>query len=384
MPNTNFQTIHQMGQAINEVVRQATGRDAVQNIDMDHVTVAQNHYYDEVTVSGAVVSSIDRVGGSPLEECVVQIEPVQGGSGDPSPSNVRPITGWTGAKITCTGKNLANFVQNKGINAAGVVTEHVGRLATVEPIKIEDGVTYKYLSFYTGSLEPLAIIAVWKGDSLIRRTANIRPGNTLNTSGGDRFYVCDYTGDSNLESILPMVVKSTDIVDVYEPFGIVYSIPFPAEAGTVYGGTLDVTTGLLTVDRGVAVFDGDEDWQAASSPQAQYLPIGTAFSNINRQAYEKVICSHVKMRSTIISSELLIGEACYNSTLTNWLVNMGFTSVAELKSYLATSPMTVTYPLFTPSTYQLTPTEIRTLLGQNNIWADTGNIEVKFILLKEV
>lgn len=41
MPNTNFQTFHQMGQAINEVVRQATGRDAVQNIDMDHVTVAQ-------------------------------------------------------------------------------------------------------------------------------------------------------------------------------------------------------------------------------------------------------------------------------------------------------------------------------------------------------
>ena len=42
VPNTNSQTIHQMGQAINAVVRQATGRDAVQNIDMDFVTVAQN------------------------------------------------------------------------------------------------------------------------------------------------------------------------------------------------------------------------------------------------------------------------------------------------------------------------------------------------------
>ena len=42
MPNTNAQTIHQMGQAINSVVRQATGRDAVGNIDMDFVTVAQN------------------------------------------------------------------------------------------------------------------------------------------------------------------------------------------------------------------------------------------------------------------------------------------------------------------------------------------------------
>lgn len=42
VPNTNSQTIHQMGLAINAVVRQATGRDAVQNIDMDWVTVAQN------------------------------------------------------------------------------------------------------------------------------------------------------------------------------------------------------------------------------------------------------------------------------------------------------------------------------------------------------
>lgn len=32
---------------------------------------------------------------APLKECVINIEPVQSGSGDPSPDNVRPITGWT-------------------------------------------------------------------------------------------------------------------------------------------------------------------------------------------------------------------------------------------------------------------------------------------------
>ena len=68
MPNTNFQTFHQMGQAINEVVRQATGRDAVQNIDMDHVTVAQNSYYEEVTASGSIVSFTDRAGNTPLRK----------------------------------------------------------------------------------------------------------------------------------------------------------------------------------------------------------------------------------------------------------------------------------------------------------------------------
>ena len=42
----------------------------------------------------------------PLEKCECEFSPVQSGSGDPSPDNVRPITGWTGIKVTRTGKNL--------------------------------------------------------------------------------------------------------------------------------------------------------------------------------------------------------------------------------------------------------------------------------------
>ena len=51
------------------------------------------------TVTAPVVSVTD---AAPLnaEDVVVSIEPVQAGSGDPSPDNVRPITGWTGANVT--------------------------------------------------------------------------------------------------------------------------------------------------------------------------------------------------------------------------------------------------------------------------------------------
>ena len=38
----------------------------------------------------------------------------------------------------------------------------------------------------------------------------------------------------------------------------------------------------------------------------------------------------------------------------------------------------LTYLMGNPQTYQLTPTEVRTLLGINNIWADTGNTEVTY------
>jgi hypothetical protein len=36
------------------------------------------------------------------------------------------------------------------------------------------------------------------------------------------------------------------------------------------------------------------------------------------------------------------------------------------------------YPLATPITYTLTPTEIKSLLGDNNIWADAGDTTVTY------
>ena len=40
----------------------------------------------------------------------------------------------------------------------------------------------------------------------------------------------------------------------------------------------------------------------------------------------------------------------------------------------------VVYPLTTPVTYQLTPTEIRSLLGINNVWADCGPVNVRYFV----
>ena len=50
------------------------------------------------TASGAIASFNDGA-NAPVVDLTVSIEPVQSGSGDPSPDNVRPISGWTGANI---------------------------------------------------------------------------------------------------------------------------------------------------------------------------------------------------------------------------------------------------------------------------------------------
>ena len=99
-----------------------------------------------------------------------------------------------------------------------------------------------------------------------------------------------------------------------------YSITFPSAAGMVYGGTLDVTNGVLTVDRAqIASYAGET------------LP------------------------STWISD-----RDVYSAGAT------------------PTTGAQVVYELATPVTYQLTPQEVSTLLGQNNIWADAGDTSVTY------
>ena len=52
-------------------------------------------------------------------------------------------------------------------------------------------------------------------------------------------------------------------------------------------------------------------------------------------------------------------------------------SLAEYFAYIG-GAVQIVYPLATPVTYQLTPQEITTLLGDNCVWADTGDVAVEY------
>jgi hypothetical protein len=49
-----------------------------------------------------------------------------------------------------------------------------------------------------------------------------------------------------------------------------------------------------------------------------------------------------------------------------------------LAQYNSNTPVQICYPLATPTTVQLTPTEVTTLLGSNSVWADSGDISVGY------
>lgn len=56
--------------------------------------------YGLADMPGGAIASFSDGAALPLNKLKVSIDPVQSGSGDPSPTNIRPITGWTECEVT--------------------------------------------------------------------------------------------------------------------------------------------------------------------------------------------------------------------------------------------------------------------------------------------
>ena len=58
--------------------------------------------------------------------------------------------------------------------------------------------------------------------------------------------------------------------------------------------------------------------------------------------------------------------------------DLGITDVAGWLAYLSTHNIAIAYKKATADTFSVTPTDIAILKGQNNIFADSGNVSVTY------
>ena len=161
-----------------------------------------------------------------------------------------------------------------------------------------------------------------------------------------------------------------------------YSVTFPSEAGTVYGGTLDAVTGVLTVDM-ASVDLGLYTWAyGAGSGSVWYstssYPFKPVASGSIANAYcDKLIVSFYNSFANNTSNDMRI--AIDSSGRPRLRYNaFGSGDTESLKAFLST--MTFMAELAEPQTYQLDPTTVQTLIGTNTIWSDTnGQNTVKYL-----
>ncbi len=318
-------------------------------------------------------------------------------------SNICPITGWTGMALTRTGKNLfIPYLQRTSHNgvdftltadgefhAQGTALAAVysgGNLAFDDcPRKLPAGtyrVTVSGMSA-TSNTDAYIDFGMVTKDGTQTAYALRNSGRTyiVTEEVGLWFWIYVKSGISIDETVHIQVESGSTSTDFELANGTTYPISWSDEAGTVYGGTLDVTTGLLTVDRVIEEYDGTENWAKSSTYNGSfYLNTGTQHSVTNYP-----ICSHATYDITFPSG-YTFGQFGFDGTgkvnLNVWIAAAG-TSLNDFKAYLAAqntagTPLQVVTYLATPQTYQLTPQAVLTILGQNNIWADTGDVEVAY------
>jgi hypothetical protein len=163
-----------------------------------------------------------------------------------------------------------------------------------------------------------------------------------------------------------------------------YSITFPSAAGTVYGGTLDVTTGKLTVDRAMVDL-GTISFSKSSSPSASggsvfSVPVaivGAGMASREKYAQNTMLCSSYATAADGIwfASDLPDMSMMVNTNIL-YVADSRYSDATDFIT--AISGVQLCYELATPIVYDLDPVTVTTLLAQNNIWADCGDSTVEY------
>jgi hypothetical protein len=349
------------------------------------------------TASGAIASFPDGAAVA-AKDITIGIEPVQAGSGDPSPTNVRPISGWTGANVTRTGKNLlptlsaenaikyngseltvANVSGGISVTGFGGAYHSVGFLFDKVDKYIGKSLTISCKMTSVGGLPRVMIMLCDENfqnrsdsqyfDATGSKTVTFSSGKEGKYIGIALFSTIGPDGPSIVSTYTDIQIELGSTATTYEPYtGTTYPISWQSEAGTIYGGTLDVTTGLLRVtmaevDLGTLYWSYDGRFAA---PLTQAVPT-EGKTTIN------AVCSKYRWTNVYNTGDktFFISNAHY---LSMW--DSAYTDAATFKA--AMSGVQLVYELVTPQTYQLTPTEVDTVLGNNNVWADTGDSTVAY------
>ena len=327
------------------------------------------------SASGEVVSFVTDIPYR-LADLKVGIEAVQSGSGDPSPSNVRPISGWTGANVhifddslvdssailsrTSIDNTTGEFISGTNYACSNYIDVVGINSVTVYYNKTTSTSRYFKVARYNANKELIDFAFNDTHAAVMERIA------TIDTSQCS--YIAVVVGIVYIDSLIISKVFNT------------YPISWQSEAGTVYGGTLDVTTGELTVDSFYYEVQGTEGFTLSGSGSS-YININNRYPYCKGTSANNGICSHFGFGSGKVYAGISPSSGKY-ITFTKAMVDsaLSISSVAEFNTWLASqkangTPVAVCYKLATPQTYQLTPTEVMALLGQNNIWADCGDIE---------
>lgn len=331
-------------------------------------------------------------------------EPVQEGSGDPSPDNIRPIKGRDSVKVERCGGNVIEFLRTndshesvkiavdaeKNITLNGALTRGANIIIGMCRLHWVAGKTYTmYVKKVGGSASLGSGDGITFAYSLFTQDYNrYFRGDTRSTNLNA--YIASDAALAETELVFMLqcwrantvfnnfkfqieVIPGTTAPTTYTPYtGQTAALTLPS---TVYGGTVDAVTGegqetwkIATIDAKKIKFSSD------GNDRFWNLPYHTADGATGAS---KIICSH------FISSTFSVNEPyAFFFTQPNRLQNL-FSSLDELNDYCAAqyaagTPVQIVYQsLKEPVPFTATGAQpIPALPGVNTLMTDANSVTV--------
>lgn len=356
---------------------------------------------------------------APIRHLKASFLPVQSGTGDPSPENIRPITGWTGMDVSFTGKNLfgGNVLANAIINSCNSYVSQSGSIVDVEkgsssvntstsdrvPILLDrfDSGTYTIIIKQGETEMTKSLFSVFYTDGTNVSIGYSHYNSTTkcwvykSNSAKTLRYIRmnrDETGSHKYDVSQSGIFKGNISVDDFLAYtGQVFPVSWSSE-GTVYGGYVDLITGEVW-----------QEWvkKTITSVSATEKNYGLAYleSLDDIDTVEGSYCNCLKKPSDPSVSWSSTTEEyiyqIYHSSARNrdairfrfddWSSTSSTERMAHYKSKLqelstAGNPLEICYAPVTPVLVTtLTPTALNTLIGTNNLWnSANGEMEVEY------
>lgn len=367
-----------------EPYRTAADQDAIDSEQDERIEDLEQTTTATTIGPASIVTFNASAADMPLKGLTVDIEPVQSGSGDPSPDNVRPITGWTGVNVFDDPKYAVPINWNQ-------IRTDTSQSRTM------DGITTKY--------DPQTHLITITNNS---RTTNYVTGSTQCTVSsvepipGHRYAllgpyhsgVCvstvtdnnNYRTMANVGSIMTMnaltatmfrlrITSSYDFVSAH-PVGDVYSF---------YLNIVDITQLLGEEAAATATYDQiaemfPNDWYPYNAGEI------TCVSAVNGDPYQKIAVNWEDEAGTVYGGTFDV----VNRKLNSYPYYSSYNGETIIGPWI--SSMDVYAPGATPTlgaqvvdmggaatSYDLSDIpEITTILSVNNIWADCGDVTVTY------
>lgn len=325
--------------------------------------------------------------------CKVSWEPTQEGSGDPSPDNIRPISGRDAVSVERCGENLLNPKKNRynTYTPYGLTITYLGdNLVHLEGTYQENGGSFVILDSNQNLLAGRGLKITGftvEGTKQKYSLYGLRTKNETVIAMSAQF-----TKGDAIDMTVAVVVSGTTPPTEYTPYrGDTLALTLPS---TVYGGTVDAVTGEGQETWKLVTLDGTEKWSTwglnANNPAA------TGFYTYDINDYDRInvkgICSHLPATAKDVWGGrnvgigfATVGMSYYfmycvpNSLLPD--ISAGH-EVASLKAYLAAqyaagTPVQIAYKLAEPVPFTATGAQpISSLSGVNTLMTDANSATV--------